>query len=160
MAFATIDPSTGRTLRTFDAHSQDEVEAKLRLVTSETIADVILAGWRVHAAVASAMQKSGRQPSVNQIVPLRDHSIKVVREHRFVIEVDDVAVMTPAIEVTVALHVYDAVAVVADGHLVAARSGRASADGRLHAAGAEIARRTSTFLLASEIGSLRDAQRC
>ncbi|HEX8440902.1 NAD-dependent succinate-semialdehyde dehydrogenase [Archangium sp.] len=30
MAFATIDPTTGRTLRTFEAHPLDEVEARLR----------------------------------------------------------------------------------------------------------------------------------
>ncbi|WP_257457533.1 NAD-dependent succinate-semialdehyde dehydrogenase [Archangium lipolyticum] len=30
MAFATIDPTTGKTLRTFAAHSQEEVEARLR----------------------------------------------------------------------------------------------------------------------------------
>ena len=30
MAFATVDPTTGRTLRTFEAHSPQEVEARLR----------------------------------------------------------------------------------------------------------------------------------
>jgi succinate-semialdehyde dehydrogenase/glutarate-semialdehyde dehydrogenase len=55
MSFATVDPTTGRTLRTFTAHTADEVEARLRRAeeTFRTFRHTPLAeraGWMKRAA--------------------------------------------------------------------------------------------------------------
>jgi succinate-semialdehyde dehydrogenase/glutarate-semialdehyde dehydrogenase len=55
MAFATVDPTTGRTLRTFDPHSPEEVEARLRRAeetfhTFRHTAFAERAGWMRRAA--------------------------------------------------------------------------------------------------------------
>ncbi|PTL79897.1 NAD-dependent succinate-semialdehyde dehydrogenase [Vitiosangium sp. GDMCC 1.1324] len=55
MAFATVDPTTGRTLRTFPPHSEEEVETRLRMAvetfhTYRHTAFAERAGWMRRAA--------------------------------------------------------------------------------------------------------------
>jgi hypothetical protein len=129
----------------------EEIEAKLRMVLSETLADLVVGGWRVHGAIRAAVRKSRDEPGVDQVVPLRNHTVKADREHELDVEVDGVQVMTLTARLDVALQVYDAVAVVRDGHLVGVRSGQAHATGGLRVEGVEIAQRTLTFPLAAEL---------
>lgn len=93
----------------------EEIEAKLRMVLSETLADLVVGGWRVHGVIRAAVRKSRDEPGVDQVVPLRDHTVKADREHELDVEVDGVQVMTLTARLDVALQVYDAVAVVRDG---------------------------------------------
>jgi hypothetical protein len=149
------DEGRARPLRTLGAVARralvEEIEAKLRMVMSETFVDLILGGWRAYAAVAQAIRKSRSQPGVDQVVPLRNHTIKAARQHRLDIEVDGCPVMTLPIQLVVRVQLYDAVAVVRDGQLVAVRSGRAKADGKVTVDGVEVAQRTLTFPLTAEL---------
>ena len=149
------DEGRARPLRTLGAVARraliEEIEAKLRLVMSETFVDLILGGWRAYAAVTQAIRKSRSQPGVDQVVPLRNHTIKAARQHSLDIEVDGCRVMTLSIQLVVRVQLYDAVAVVRDGQLVAVRSGQAKADGKVTVDGVEVAQRTLTFPLTAEL---------
>jgi hypothetical protein len=153
-----------RPLRTLGAIARraliEEIEAKLRMVLSETLVDLVVGGWRTYAAVMQAIRKSRGQPGVDQIVPLRNHTIKAARQNSLDIEVDNLRVMTLSSQLLVSVQLYDAVAVVRDGQLVAVRSGQAKADGTVTVEGVEIGRKMLTFPLTAELAlrSLGDAQ--
>jgi hypothetical protein len=149
------DERRARPLRTLGAVARraliEEIEAKLRMVMGETLVDMIVGGWRAYAAVAQAIQKSRSQPGVDLVVPLRNHTIKAARHHNLDIEVDRFPVMTLSVQLIVHVQLYDAVAVVRDGQLVAIRSGQASVDGMVTVDGVQVARRTLIFPLTAEL---------
>ena len=129
----------------------EEIEAKLRMVLSDTLADLVIGGWRAHAAIIEAVRKSREEPGVDQVVPLRNHTITANRGHDLDVEVDGFQVLTLSAELVVKLQLFDAVAVVRDGHLVAVRSGQADASGIVTVEGVEVAKRTVTFPLTAEL---------
>ncbi|CAN5535619.1 hypothetical protein BH09ACT7_BH09ACT7_13610 [soil metagenome] len=129
----------------------EQVEATLRSVMNDTLADVIVGGWRAYGAIAQAIRKSRSQPGVDQIVPLRNHTIKTVRQHGIDIEVDGLPVTTLSVELDIDVQLFDAVAVVRDGHLAAVRSGQATAAARVTVEGVDIAHRTLTFPLTAQL---------
>ena len=164
MSPKSSDERRGRPLRTLGAVARrallEETEAKLRMVLSDSLVDVMVGGWRAHAAIAQAVRKSRSQPDVDQVVPLRNHTITAHRQHNLDIEVDSVAVMTLCAELVMAVQLYDAVAIVRDGHLIAVRSGTAKADGRVTVDRVEVVQRTVNFPLTAELGlhSPRDSR--
>jgi hypothetical protein len=129
----------------------EEIEAKLRAFMNDTLVDVIVGGWRAYGAVAQAIRNSRGRPGVELVVPLRNHTIKVVRQHSFDIEVDGFRVMMLSAELGIRVQLVDAVAVVRDGHVVAVRSGQANATGTVTVDGVAIAHRTLTFPLTVEL---------
>ena len=129
----------------------DEIETKLRMVVGETLAELVMGGWRTHVAIKQAIQKSLNEPGVDQVVPLRNHTITASRGHNLDVDVDGARVMTLTTQLIVRLQLYDAVAVVRDGHVVALRSGQANAVGTLTVEGVEIVRRSLTFPLIAEL---------
>jgi hypothetical protein len=144
-----------RPLRTLSAVARraltEELEAKLRMVLGETVVDLIVGGWRTYGAVRQAIGKSISQPGVDQIVPLRNHTIEAARQHQLDVEVDGFRVMTLSVELIVHVQLYDAVAVARDGILVAVRSGQAKADGTVTVEGVQIAQRALTFPITAEL---------
>lgn len=129
----------------------EEIETKLRLVLSDTLADLVVGGWRAHAAIAKAVQKSREEPGIDQVVPLRNHTITANRGHDLDVEVDGFQVLTLSAELVVKLQLYDAVVAIRDGHLIAVRSGRANTSGTLIVEGIEVAQKTLTFPLTAEL---------
>jgi hypothetical protein len=127
------------------------MEAKLRMVLGETLVDLIVGGWQAYGAVTQAIQQSRNQPGVDHIVPLRTHTITAARQHNLDVEVDRFPVMTLSIQLAVSVRLYDAVAVVRDGYLVALRSGQPTASGTVTADGVMVAQRALTFPLAAEL---------
>ena len=115
------DERRARPLRTLGAVARraliEEIEAKLRMVMSETLVDLIVGGWRTYATVMQAIRKSRGQPGVDQIVPLRNHTIKATRQNSLDLEVDNFRVMTLSSQLVVSVQLYDTVAVVRDGNL-------------------------------------------
>jgi len=153
-ANATDEPRA-RPLRTLGTVARralaQEIEAKLRAVMSDTLADVIVGGWRAYRAVEQAIRNSHSQPGADLVVPLRNHTIKAVRQHSIDIVVDGFRVMTLAVELDLRVQLFDAVAVVRDGHLAAVRSGQATATGTVTVEGVVVAHRTLTFPLTAEL---------
>src|SRR5262245_7915323 len=129
----------------------EEIETKLRMVLSDTLADLVIGGWQVHAAIAEAIRKSRDEPGVDQVVPLRNHTITANRGHDLAVEVAGFQVLTLSVELVVKLQLYDAVAVVRDGHLVPFRSGHANSRGTLPVAGVDIAKETLICPLTAEL---------
>jgi hypothetical protein len=155
MQKAVADESRARPLRTLGVVARralvEEIESKLRMVMSETAVDLIVGGWRAYGAVRQAIKSSLSQPGINQIVPLRNHTITASRQHSLDIEVDSFQVMTLAIVLAARIQLYDAVAVVREGHILAMRSGQAKADGTVTLENVQVARRRLTFPLTAEL---------
>jgi hypothetical protein len=151
----TADEQRARPLRTLSAVARraliEEIEAKLRLVMSDALVDLIFCGWRTYGAVKQAIEKSRSQPGVDQIVPLRNHTITAARQHNLDINVDSCPVMTLSVQLVVRAQLYDAVAVARDGQLVAVRSGQTKADGTVTVEGVQVAQRTMTFPLTAQL---------
>jgi hypothetical protein len=93
--------------------------------------------------LTQAVRKSRSQPGVDQIVSLRNRTITAHRQHNLDIEVDGFPVMTLSIQLVVRVQLYDAVAVVRDGQLVAVRSGQAKADGTVTVDGVQVTTKTT-----------------
>ena len=155
MQTKATDEPPARTLRTLSAVARralvEEIEAKLRMVMGDTLVDLIVGGWRTHAAITQAITRSQSQPGIDQVVPLCRHTITAHSQHNLDIELDSVQVMTLSTQLVVRLQLYDAVAVVRDGQLVAIRSGQANADGTATVDGVQVAQRTLTFPLTAEL---------
>lgn len=149
------DEPRARPLRTLGVVARQalaqEIEAKLRMILGETIADLVVGGWRDYSAVTQAISKSRSQPGVDQIVPLREHTISAARQYTLDVEVDGFPVMTLVAELRVRVRMFGAVAVARDGLLVRVRSGQAGADGNVAVEGVEIAQRTVTVPLVAEL---------
>lgn len=129
----------------------EETEAKLRMVLGDTLVDLIVGGWRAHGTITQAIRNSRSRPGVDHVIPLRNHTITANTGHNLDIEVDGVPVITLAARLVMRVQMYDAVAVVTDGRLVAIRSGKATADGTVTVDGVRIAHRTRTFPLSAEL---------
>lgn len=129
----------------------EEVEAALRALLSETVADLVVGGWRLHGTIRAAVGKSRDEPGVDQVVPLRNHTVRAEHEHQLDVVVDGVRVMTLGARVDAALQLFDAVAVVRDGRLAAVRSGRGQATAELTVEDAQVARERWTFPLTAEL---------
>src|SRR5277367_4511017 len=99
------DEGRARPLRTLGAVARraliEEIEAKLRMVMSETFVDLILGGWRTYGAVRRVIENSLIRPGVDQVVPLRNHTITAARQHSLDIEVDGFQVMTLSVQLVV-----------------------------------------------------------
>ena len=155
MQTKATDEPRARPLRTLSAVARraliEEIEAKLRIIMGETLAELVIGGWRAHTAINQAIRRSRSQPGVDQLVSLRQHTITAHSQHTLDIELDSVQVMTLSAQLVVRLQLYDAVAVVRDGQLVAVRSGQAKADGTATVDGVQVAQRTLTFPLTAEL---------
>jgi hypothetical protein len=155
MQKAVADQRRAHPLRTLGVIARraliEEIESKLRMVMSETVVDLIVGGWRAYGAVRQAINKSLSQPGIDHIVPLRNHTITASRQHSLDIEVDSFHVMTLCVELAIYVQLYDAVAVVRDGHILAVRSGQAKVDGTLTLASVQVAHRTLTFPFTAEL---------
>jgi hypothetical protein len=155
MQATVADERRGRPLRTLGAVARraltEEVEAKLRMVMSDTLADLIVGGWRAYGAVRRVIEDSRSRPGVDYVLPLRNHTIMADRQHSLDIEVDGFQVMTLSVQLVIRVQLCDAVAVVRDGQLVAVRSGQAKANGTVTVEGVQVAQRSMTFPVTAEL---------
>src|SRR5271155_6067010 len=76
MQATVADERRARRLRTLGTVARraliEEIEAKLRMVMSETLVDLIVGGWRADGAVRRGIGKSLLRPGVDHGVPLRN----------------------------------------------------------------------------------------
>ncbi|MFG1931083.1 hypothetical protein ACGFK1_10555 [Mycobacterium sp. NPDC048908] len=129
----------------------DEIETKLRSVLNDTIADLVVGGWRSYGAVKRAISTSLHQRGVDHVVQLCTHTITASQQHNLDVAVDGFHVMTLCVELTTRIQLYDVVAIVRDGHVRAVRSGRAAVDGSLTVAKVPVAHRAWTFPFTAEL---------
>lgn len=105
------------------------------------LADVMLGGWRKHAALTAAARRTRAAPGSRELVELATH--RITSTHRPCIEllVDGHLVATLRLELTIELTIKALVAGVAHGDLVALHAGQCVTSGALSIEGHEVARR-------------------
>ena len=73
MQTKAIDEPRARPLRTLSAVARraliEEIEAKLRIIMGDTLADLIVGGWRAHAAITQAVGDPGANPVLTRSCP-------------------------------------------------------------------------------------------
>jgi hypothetical protein len=88
------------------------------------VVDLVVGGWRKHAALVEAARRTLAVPGTEQVVDLASHRITSVHRPYLTVLVDDVQVAKVDFELTVVFDVKALVAVVRAGRLVALRGGQ------------------------------------
>jgi hypothetical protein len=102
------------------------------------LGDLLVAGWRKHAAVTTAVERTRATPGSSEVVELASHRITSVYRPFVEVLVNDVRVATIRFELAIEFLVEALVATVRDGHLVSLRSGACTLTAKLAAEGAQL----------------------
>jgi hypothetical protein len=115
-----------------------EVGAVMSGLLHVDFGDVLVGGWRKHAALTVAARRTAATPGSKEIVDLATH--RVTSTHRPYLEIllDDVLVATVRLELVIEFVIHAFVAIVAHGDLIALQAGQCDATARLRVEGKEI----------------------
>jgi hypothetical protein len=102
------------------------------------LVDILVAGWRKHAALASAAEMTLRSPGEKQVVGLATHRIRSTHRPSVELVVDRVPVGKIDLEIELAADVHALRAVVSGGRLTTLDSGRIELSVTLSCEGAEL----------------------
>jgi hypothetical protein len=105
------------------------------------LGDLLVAGWRKHAAFTTAFERTRANPGSSEVVELASHRVTSAYRPFVEVLVDDVRVATIQFELAVEFLVEALVATVRDGHLVSLRSGACELTATLSAEGAQLVTR-------------------
>ncbi len=111
------------------------------------VGELVVAGWRKHAALTAAADRTIANPGSSAVVELATHRITSVHEPSVELLVNDVHVATVHFELRVEFVVKALVATVRNGHVVALQSGICDVTARLAAEGQQLAKRQVHFQL-------------
>jgi hypothetical protein len=109
-------------------------------------------GLRKHEALLTAAQQTAESPGEEQIVELATHRITSTHRPRIDVEVDDAPVGSIDVEIDVTFVLHAVRAVVAEGRLVALRSGLVDLEASLSCWGLPIASERRQVDLTLEVG--------
>jgi hypothetical protein len=109
------------------------------------VLDLVVGGWRKHAALVAAARRTLVAPGSEEVVDLVSHRIRSLHRPDVAILVDGVRVAKIDFELTVVFEVEALVAVVRAGRLVALRGGRCDLGATLQAEGVLLARQQRRF---------------
>jgi hypothetical protein len=108
--------------------ARHEVKQQVAVVASGVldldVIDLVVGGWRKHAALVEAARRTLAVPGTEQVVDLASHRITSVHRPYLTVLIDDVQVAKIDFELTVVFDVKALVAVVRAGRLVALRGGQ------------------------------------
>jgi hypothetical protein len=124
-----------------------EVGAVMTGLLNVDFGDVLVGGWRKHAALTAAARRTATTPGSKEIVDLATH--RIASTHRPYVEVllDDVLMATLQVELVVEFVIHALVAIVTHGDLVAFEAGQCDATARLRVEGHEIIARQAQVKL-------------
>jgi hypothetical protein len=105
------------------------------------LADLFVAGWRKHAALTAAVERTIANPGSAEVVELAAHRITAVYQPFVGLLVNDVRVATIRFELRTELLVRALVVTVRSGHMASVRSGTCEATATLAAAGLQLVSR-------------------
>ena len=114
--------------------------------------DLLAGGLRKHEALMTAAQQTAESPGEEQIVELATHRITSTHRPRIDVEVDDAPVGSIDVEIDVTFVLHAVRAVVAEGRLVALRSGLVDLEASLSCGGLPIASERRQVDLTLEVG--------
>ena len=123
------------------AAAREEVAGVTQGVLDLDLADFVVAGWRKHAALAAAADRTAANPGSTEVVDLATHRITSVHQPSIELLVNGVRVATLHFELKVELVIRALVAIVRDGHVVGLRSGVCDLTATLAAEGVPLASR-------------------
>jgi hypothetical protein len=124
-----------------------EVGAIMTGLLNVDFGEVLVGGWRKHAALTAAARRTAANPGSKEIVDLATH--RVTSTHRPYLEIllDDVLVATLQVELVIEFVIHALVAIVAHGDLVAFQAGTCDATVLLRFEGQEIIARRAQVKL-------------
>jgi hypothetical protein len=111
------------------------------------LGDLVVAGWRKHAAFTTAVERTRATPGSSEVVELASHRITAVYQPFVEVLINDVHVATIRFELGIEFLVQALVVTIHDGHLVSLRAGTCEVTGTLSAEGTQLASRQEHFEL-------------
>jgi hypothetical protein len=123
----------------------------LREALDDSLADLLVGGWRSHHALLAAARETAGSPGTEEVVKLAQHTVRVSQSPSVDVEVEGVRLATVHAELELAFAVVDAVGVVRDGRLLAVRTMPMKVDADLSVQGVPIAHEHATLDLRGEI---------
>jgi hypothetical protein len=115
------------------------------------VVDLLVGGWRKHAALVAAARRTLAAPGGEEVVDLVSHRIRSTHRPDVAVLVDGVRVAKVDFELTVVFEVGALVAVVRAGRLVALRGGRCGLGATLTAEGVLLVRQHQRFDLGARL---------
>jgi hypothetical protein len=111
------------------------------------LVDVLVAGWRKHAALVAAARRTAMSPGSSEIVEVATHRVTATQRPYVDLLADDVRVGRIRLELQVDFTVAGLVAIVREGRLAAVRSGRCTVAVTLMVEGERVASGSARFEL-------------
>jgi len=121
--------------------ADSEVAAVAHGLLDLDLGDLVVAGWRKHAAFTTAVDRTRATPGSSEVVELASHRITSVYQPFVEVLINDVRVATIRFELGIEFLVKALVVTVRDGHLVSLRSGTCDVTGTVSAEGMQLATR-------------------
>jgi hypothetical protein len=109
------------------------------------LGDLVVAGWRKHAALTTAAERTRATPGSSEVVELASHRITSVYQPFVEVLINDARVATIRFELAIELLVKALVGTVRGGQLVSLRAGTCEVTGRLSAEGVPLVNRQGQF---------------
>lgn len=109
------------------------------------LSDVLAKGWRKHAELHAAGERTAADPSATEVVELAEHTVTWEQAPEVDVFVEDVLVTRVQLEVKVQFELRGAVAVVQRGRLTEVRSGAGTVSASLTCEDVPVATRSTTF---------------
>ena len=103
--------------------ASDEVGSIVAGLLEMDVFDLLVAGWRKHAALMAAARQTLETPGEEQVVELATHRVTSTHRPRIELVVDDVVVGSVDVQIDVSFVLHAVRAVVSAGRLTAVRSG-------------------------------------
>lgn len=111
------------------------------------LVDVLVAGWRKHAALVAAARRTAMSPGSSEIVAVATHHVTATQRPYVDLLADDVRVGRIRLELHLDFTVAGLVAIVRQGRLAAVQSGRCTVAVTLMVEGERVASRSARFEL-------------
>jgi hypothetical protein len=109
------------------------------------LGDLVVAGWRKHAALTTAAERTRATPGSSEVVELASHRVTSVYQPFVEVLINDARVATIRFELAIELLVKALVGTVRGGQLVSLRAGTCEVTGRLSAEGVSLVNRQGQF---------------
>ena len=151
LASSPVEGVLGASLAGLSSATRNAAVGELSNVISGLLSldltDILVAGWRKHAALAAAARRTAATPGTHELVEVVTHTIRWSDEPYVELFVDGLRVATVRLQLTLDLDVQALVAAVAGGRLVGVRSGRCTVGAALSAEKLRLAQRTASIEL-------------
>ena len=135
---AKLDPALRQVTQAGREAAEREVATVAHGLLDLDLGNVLVAGWRKHAAFTAALERTRAVPGSSELVELASHRVTSAYRPFIEVLVNDVRVARIHFELALEFLVEALVATVRDGHIVSLRSGACELTATLSAEGARL----------------------